>query len=117
MTTLIVATLSLSVAYFAISFIATIHDRIAVRFIPVAPIADPTVTDYGDIPEPIAAPAFQIIRPVIAPQYSRSYRFLGIRSLRNEIKRFGLAAKCPAMHGKSWSRCSKDQLIAALDCI
>lgn len=114
MTALILATLSASVLYFAIAFVATVHDRIAARFTPVAHIADVTVTDYATIPEPVAAATFQVIRPALATQSSRLYRCLGIRPLRNEIKRLELAAKCQEINGKSWSRCSKDQLIATL---
>jgi len=107
MNIIIIAALSLSIAYFAIAFIATVHDRIAARFA--------AGTDYGTKPKPVAAATFQLIRPLPVIQSSRAHRCLGIRPLRNEIKRRGLAVKCQEINGKSWSRCTQNQLIAVFE--
>ena len=112
MTFIIFVTFIAFVTYFFAAFIATMRDRLMSRFTPIAPIQVEPATELA----PIAPTPFQMIRPALAVQSSRLYRHLGIRPLRVEIKRLELAAKCQELHGKSWSRCSKDQLIATLDC-
>lgn len=193
MNIIIIAALSLSIAYFAIAFIATVHDRIAARFAPISTLKivgvrkfpllniEESFSEIGGVcldkkkiatvsfledrdleglntfapchltiylagetlemiceakcidstdktakfelrkefliapAKPVAAATFQPIRPLPVVQSSFVHRCLGIRPLRNEIKRRGLAVKCQEAYGKTWSRCTQNQLIAVLE--
>ena len=59
-------------------------------------------------------PAFTVIRPAIAPQKSGVLSHLTIRQAKAMVKELGLAEQCRTMTGKSWSRCNRGELLAAI---
>lgn len=112
MTFLIIATLSASVVYFAVAFIATMRDRLMSRFSNYSCMSnfsepDVAVTDYGDIAETITETDIQV---AVATDYVTK----SIRELREYIRTNELQEVVRTKMGKTVSKCSKGELLAAI---
>ena len=109
MTFIISATVCAAFVYFAIAFIATMRDRLMSRFDNNCfqkPEPDIAVTDCEDIPQIVAEPEIEDATVIC---YDKS-----IRGLRDYIRSNNLQAVVKERIGKTVSKCSKDELMAAI---
>lgn len=110
MTILIVATFTLSILYIAIAFVATMRDRLMLRFDNHGcqiPDRDVAVTDYGDIAEPVTEQVIQDGNVI-------GYVTKNIRELRQYIRENNLQDRVRVKLGKNVSKCSKGELLTAI---